>query len=93
MLNADYLYVQIGEPIINAMKVIEKGIYKIAIVIDKNKKVIGTITDGDIRRGILNGKKLNDNVSEIMNSNFKFETLDSNLTKVKEKYVVKKRSF
>jgi len=38
-------------------------------IIDKNKNVIGTITDGDIRRGLLQGKTLTDKVKFIMNKN------------------------
>ena len=33
-------------------------------------KLIGTITDGDIRRGLLNGKTLDSNVQLFMNKNF-----------------------
>ena len=33
------------------------------IVVDKDDKLIGTLTDGDIRRSILAGKKFNDNIS------------------------------
>ena len=42
---------------------------QIVLVLDKNKKLIGTITDGDIRRGILKGYKLSDSVSKVLNFN------------------------
>ena len=32
----------------NAMKKLEKSKYKCLIIVDKNEKLIGTITDGDI---------------------------------------------
>ena len=73
MLSNNDLMVQITDPLINVMKTIEEGIYKIAIVVD-NKKVVGTITDGDIRRGLLKGKTLNSPIGEIMNKDFKFVT-------------------
>lgn len=38
------------------------------VVVDENNKLEGTITDGDIRRGILNGHHTNKPVSCIMNS-------------------------
>jgi dTDP-glucose pyrophosphorylase len=41
----------------NAMKYLERCKYKCLIVIDKNNKLIGTITDGDIRRALLKGAK------------------------------------
>lgn len=39
--------------------------YKFLILVDENKKLLGTITDGDIRRSILAGKNLG---SKIINS-------------------------
>lgn len=39
--------------------------YKFLILVDKNKKLLGTITDGDIRRSIIAGKNLD---SEVINS-------------------------
>lgn len=48
-----------------AFKTIDTGALKIAIIVDKSKKVIGTISDGDIRRGILNGYGLNDTIENL----------------------------
>lgn len=42
----------------DAIRAIDDGACKIALVVDQNMKLLGTITDGDIRRAILNGKKL-----------------------------------
>lgn len=39
---------------------------QIVLIISKNQKLIGTVTDGDIRRGILAGADLNDKVEKIM---------------------------
>lgn len=44
----------------------------ILFVIDENQKVLGTITDGDIRRALLKDFELNNTVAEAMNTNFKF---------------------
>jgi dTDP-glucose pyrophosphorylase len=41
-------------------------------IIDNNSILIGVVTDGDIRRGLIKGTELNDQVVEIMNKNFKF---------------------
>lgn len=35
-----------------ALKIIDSGAMQIAIVVDENDKLIGTITDGDIRKRI-----------------------------------------
>jgi len=43
---------------------------KCLVVINKNNQVIGTLTDGDIRRGLITGKKLLSKVVEVCNKNF-----------------------
>ena len=57
-----------------ALEVIDKGAMRIAIVLDENDKVIGTLSDGDIRRGLLNNLQLD---STIENLYFKEPTLAS----------------
>lgn len=54
--------------IIETMKLIDRTASQIAIVTDENLKLLGTVTDGDIRRGILKGVSLEGKVSEIMNT-------------------------
>ena len=39
------------------------------IVTDKKKKLLGTLSDGDVRRAILRGKKLSDKVKDICRKN------------------------
>lgn len=41
-------------------------------VVDENERMVGTLTDGDIRRGLIAGVTLFAPVSEIMHTNFKF---------------------
>ena len=50
-----------------ALKVIENGDIKIALVVDKEDKLIGTLTDGDIRRGFLKGHNINSSIYSIIN--------------------------
>ena len=42
--------------------------YKFQMVCDQNGRLLGTITDGDIRRGLLRQVTLNDNVTNVMNT-------------------------
>ncbi|GAA77699.1 nucleotidyltransferase family protein [Pseudoalteromonas sp. BSi20495] len=51
-----------------ALRVIDKEALRVALVVDNNK-LIGMVTDGDVRRGILQGIELSAPVSEIMNTN------------------------
>lgn len=41
-------------------------------VVDKTERMVGTLTDGDIRRGLTSGASLSTPVSEIMHTSFKF---------------------
>ena len=47
-------------------------------IIDRNEQMIGTLTDGDIRRGLIEGAQLTDNVCEIMHRDFRFVHKDKN---------------
>ena len=42
---------------------------KIVLVVDKTNNLIGTISDGDIRRGLINGLGLNDPIDRLINYN------------------------
>lgn len=55
--------------ILSSLEIIDKGALQIALVVDECNKLLGTITDGDIRRGILKSLSLDSPVSLIMNAN------------------------
>lgn len=50
-----------------ALVVIDKEALRGAIVVDKSNKLLGIVSDGDIRRGIISGISLDDSVSKVMN--------------------------
>lgn len=56
-----------GDQIFDAIRIIDEAAAQICLVVDAQKKLLGTITDGDIRRGILGRLELSAPVSEIMN--------------------------
>jgi len=54
-------------------------------VVNKETQLLGTITDGDIRRGLLNNKDLNNSVEEIMYTQFRFlEKSNISLDKIQQ---------
>ena len=55
--------------ILDAIEHIEATKKSIAVVVSKQNKLIGTITDGDIRRALLHGHDLDSKVENIMNHN------------------------
>lgn len=46
------------------------------LIIDQEGRMLGTLTDGDVRRGLILGKELTDSVRVIMQSSFKYLTDD-----------------
>jgi len=61
--------VELDTPIKIAIERLNKVGIKIALVLDKNYRLLGTISDGDFRRGMLSGLTLEDTVEKIMNKN------------------------
>ena len=55
-------------PLSSALKVVNKSINRIAIVVNKNSEILGTITDGDIRRALISKNDFKTKAKEIMNS-------------------------
>ena len=49
-----------------AMQIISEGTFKIAIAVDKTNKLIGTLSDGDIRKGFLSGLNMDSTVESII---------------------------
>ena len=72
-MNTD-IELKVSTVIKEALLVIDKGANKIAVIVDDERKVIGTITDGDIRRGLLKGYSLENTVEDLY---FKTPTLGS----------------
>jgi dTDP-glucose pyrophosphorylase len=49
-----------------AIQILDKEAQKIVLVVDESKKLLGTITDGDIRRALLKGCVLSDSIDKVM---------------------------
>lgn len=72
-----------------AIKTIQKGGLRVALIVDDSGKLIGTITDGDIRRSLIKRIALDSAVSEVMNHNpttaLETDTSESIMLKMREK--------
>lgn len=51
----------------DALKIIDAEALRIALVVDENMSLLGVVTDGDIRRGLLQNASLDSFVSNVMN--------------------------
>src|SRR3989338_6516607 len=77
MTLSDRYFVEEKAVIKEAMSIINHNSIRMVIVADAARKLIGVITDGDIRRAILKGFSINDPVGVIVNRNPFFATSDS----------------
>ena len=51
---------------------INKGAVQVALVVDADQRLVGTVTDGDIRRGLLRGETLESPVEKVMQREFRY---------------------
>ncbi|EED27610.1 mannose-1-phosphate guanyltransferase [Vibrio sp. 16] len=58
-----------SQAIKTALEIIDSEALRVALVVADDNRLLGVVTDGDIRRGLLAGKGLDSPVSEVMNSN------------------------
>lgn len=63
------LLVQNNISIIDALKRLDETADKVLFVVDKENKLFGALTDGDIRRYLLCGKSLDDSIEDVYNKN------------------------
>lgn len=47
--------VQVGGTLLDALRALDRGGVEIAIVVDPERRLVGTLTDGDVRRALLQG--------------------------------------
>lgn len=66
MKNIDNIKLNINSTIKEALKIIDNGALQIALVVNENDILLGTLTDGDIRRGLLKGLDLNSSIESII---------------------------
>lgn len=76
--------------VIDAMKQLDKTAEKILFVIDEDSKLVGSLSDGDIRRWILKGGGLKDNVERACFKNTFYVEINYDLEKVKEEILTRK---
>ena len=70
-MKATELELRASDNIRKAISVIENGHVQFAFVVDDNQKLIGTITDDDIRRALIRGDSLNTSVDKMMCTEFR----------------------
>jgi Mg/Co/Ni transporter MgtE len=79
------------KPLSSALEAMKNLEDLVLFIIDNENKLIGTLTDGDARRGLLNGFSISDRIGDFMNKSF-FQ-IKSNLNNIFEIIEAKKRKF
>lgn len=67
--NMESLFVYKNYSIKHTLQVLDAGGKGIVLLVDEHKKLLGTITDGDIRRAILKGISLDESVEKVVHFN------------------------
>lgn len=75
--------------IIDAVVLIEKSSSRTAVVVSDAGRLIGTITDGDVRRHLISGGSLESNVCEIMNQSPIYSFSDQSDDEIRRKLLAK----
>ncbi len=89
-----HLTIKASSTIINALKQIGRSAEKNLVVVDENGKLKGTLSDGDLRRAILNKKKFTDKIFKIYNKKPIFFYKDSfDIKTIKSKLISNKIFF
>lgn len=57
---------------LNKLEFIENKVYTLFVLDKRTLQLIGTLTDGDIRRYLINGGSVNGSICDAMNTNFKY---------------------
>lgn len=66
LTNLDPLLLGPTASIVDALRTLDDGAQGIALVVDPNRRLLGTVTDGDCRRAILRGAQVEEPVVGIM---------------------------
>ena len=80
-----------GISIKEALKKLDASALKVLLVLDGNQKLIGTLTDGDVRRALLNGTNIDSSIEGVFNRRYtSFPEYNYSLDKIKELFLIKR---
>ncbi len=81
-MRLNFFLIDSDQNIKSAMHKISKNKKGIIYVLNKNKELVGSVTDGDIRRYLLKGGTIKDNVEKCSNKNFKYVLDETDTDKI-----------
>lgn len=78
------LLISVSDSIKDSLKTMDKESRKVLYVVDENNKLLGALSDGDIRRAILKGCQLTDTIESYMNPKPVYATQETGAERLKE---------
>lgn len=78
------------DSILTAIRIIDSAMTQMAMVVDANQKLVATVTDGDIRRALLQGIGLDQPISKAMNKKFHALAMGAPRTEIR-RYMLQNR--
>lgn len=90
MKNIEDIIITEDTTILEALKIIDKSSKQLVLIVDENKKLLGTISDGDIRRALLKNVSLQDSVKDIYFKNPTVANINDSKNKIIEICALKK---
>ena len=77
------IIISVDDSVSHTLKIIDQGGRRLAIVCDDNMKLLGTVTDGDIRRALLKDASMEQAIGSVMNSHPTTTTKDTTMRQPK----------
>ena len=69
MIKVNHFFLKANDSVLNVINNINNSQYQICFIVDDQGSLIGSIADGDIRRGLIEGHSIDSLASQIMNPN------------------------
>lgn len=87
---ASLVSINVSSSIRDAAKSLNNSCLKVVLVVDGKNHLVGSVSDGDIRRGVLNGLTMDDCVTSIMNKAPVFVMAGTTLAEVRGLMIARK---
>lgn len=88
-VNLDNILIHSNCTIREVLEKLNIGAKGIVLVVDENKKLIGTITDGDVRRALLKGFSIDDKINGFIHRNPVYVNIGASKEKIKDTFIRK----
>ncbi|MDD4438168.1 MAG: CBS domain-containing protein [Tissierellia bacterium] len=92
-MNFDLFIITPTETLFEALYKIDENKKGFLLVVDENRHVIGTLTDGDIRRAFISGQNIKDMVGSAYNKTFNKVLFNDNFSKIIELFKSSRINF